>query len=97
MLLPAWLERSFGSSSVRGGGATGRQIELADIERVEFELVQPGRHRERSILRVSSGGHVYKVTQDPEPPGDLAARPVRQVFDQLARRLPPHAVRDSAE
>ena len=71
-----------------------QQIELTDVERVEFELVRPGRRYERSILRLSSGGHGYQITQDPEPPGELATRPVRQVFDQLAVRLPPNKSRD---
>jgi hypothetical protein len=75
-----------------------RRIELTDLERVEFELVEAGgRGRERSILRLSAGGRVYQVTQDPEPAGELATRPVRRVFDELAARVPPRVVRDGTK
>ena len=70
------------------------RIGLANVERVEFELIKLRRGRQRSIVRLWSQGRVYKLTQDPEPYGELATRPVRQVFDQLAARLPPHAVQD---
>ena len=53
-----------------------QRIELADLEHVEFKLERPGRRRERSVLRLSSGGRVHNVTQDRESPGDLATRPV---------------------
>jgi hypothetical protein len=71
-----------------------RRIEYAELERVEFELNRAGRRHERSILRLSSGGHVYRLTHAPEPYGDLAERPVRRIFDQLVTRVPPHKVRD---
>lgn len=75
-----------------------RRIEYADVEGVEFKLEKRRRgHRERSIVRLSAGGRVYKLTQDPKPFGDLARRPVRQVFDQLANRLPPHIVREVSQ
>lgn len=75
-----------------------QRIELAKLERVEFELVPAdGRWRERSIVRLSAGGRVYQLTQDPEPTGELATRPIRRIFDQLKARLPPNMSRDLAK
>jgi hypothetical protein len=74
-----------------------QRIELTEVEHVDFELVHLRRGRERSIVRLTADGRVYQVTQDPEPTGELPTRPVRQVFDQLAARLPPTKCRDVSE
>lgn len=70
------------------------RIALADVDRVEFKLEEAGRRHERSILRLSSGGRIHTIAQHPEPSGALSKRATRQLFDHLAKRLPPQTVQD---
>lgn len=71
-----------------------RRIPYNELERVEFEWAKLRRGRERTTLRLSAHGRVDKLTMDPEPYVDLAERPVRRAFDELAKRVPAHIVHD---